>query len=80
MRPARVSTIVWGVILLLVAGAAFAITTLDLEVTSGTSIAYLVVGLGALLVVAAIVGAVARSVKPSPVETPAAPEGDQPVD
>jgi hypothetical protein len=93
MRPARVSTIVWGVLLLLVGGAAFAVTTLDIAVFTASSVAYIVVGLGGLLVVAAIVGAVARSVKPAapvvePVETPVAEPvpassttgKDQPVD
>lgn len=77
MTPARVSTIVWGVLLLLLAGAAFAITALDVEIFSGASIAYVVVGLGALLVVAAIVGAIARAVKPAapaPVVEAVAPE------
>jgi tellurite resistance protein TehA-like permease len=73
MRPARVSTIIWGVLLLLVAGTAFAVTALDVELFSGASVAYVVVGLGALLVIAAVVGAIARTVKPAPVEA-AAPE------
>lgn len=73
MRPARVSTIVWGVLLLLLAGAAFAVTALDVEVFSGASVAYIVVGLGALLVLAAIVGGIAqltrRAERVEPVET-----------
>lgn len=67
MRPVRVSTIVWGVLLLLLASAAFAVTTLDVELFTGSVIAYVVVGLGSLFVVAAIIGAVARGVKPAPV-------------
>lgn len=87
MRPVRVSTIVWGVLLLLLGGVAFAVTALDIQLFSGASIAYLIVGLGALLVVAALVGALARAVKPAPVvelvETPAPKKRakkDQPVD
>ena len=67
MQPVRVSTIVWGVLLLLLASAAFAVTTLDVELFTGSVIAYVVVGLGSLFVVAAIIGAVARGVKPAPV-------------
>lgn len=77
MRPARVSTIVWGVILLLIAGACFAITALEVAVFTPSSVAYVVVGLGALLVLAAIVGAIARSVKPA--AEPVAPAAETPV-
>ena len=77
MRPARVSTIVWGVILLLIAGACFAITALEVAVFTPSSVAYVVVGLGALLVLAAIVGAIARSVKPA--AEPVAPVAEAPV-
>jgi uncharacterized protein YraI len=78
MRPVRVSTVVWGVLLLLAAAAAFAITTLDVNVFTGASVAYLVVGVGVLLVIAAVVGAVARAVKPGPSAEPTTE--DQPVD
>lgn len=81
MRPVRVSTVVWGVILLLLAGGAFAITTLDVELFSRASVAYIVVGVGGLLVAAALVGAIARLVRPTAAE-PAEPAAlqDQPVD
>ena len=79
MRPVRVSTVVWGVVLLLLAGAAFAITALEVNVFTGVSVAYVVVGLGALLVIAALVGGIARLVKPTPVVEPVGAE-DQPVD
>jgi len=74
MKPARVSTIVWGVALLLIAASAFAFVAWDVELVQGFTLVHVVVGLGVLLVVAALVGAIARAVKPG-----AAPK-DQPVD
>jgi hypothetical protein len=64
MRPVRVSTVVWGVLLLLLGAGVFATTALDLQLFTAASALYVIVGIGALLVVAAIVGAVARAISP----------------
>jgi len=78
MKPARVSTIVWGVALLLIAASSFAFVAWDVELVQGFTLVHVVVGFGALLVVAALVGAIAQltrgAAKPAPT-----PE-DQPVD
>ena len=59
-----VGTIVWGVILLVVAGIAYLASVGDLRELSATVIAWGVVGIGGLLVLAALVGVVARAVRP----------------
>lgn len=59
-----VATVVWGVILLVTAGLAFAVAMFDVAVITPTVIGWSVVGLGGLLVLAAIVGVVARMVRP----------------
>jgi len=78
MRPARASTIVWGVVLLLIAATSFAFVAWDVELLKGFTLVHVVVGFGALLVLAALVGAVAQLTRRrEPVESPAE---DQPVD
>ena len=83
MRPVRVTTIVWGAILLVVSGVAIA--TLATPAVDQGFPAWVAVALGGLFVVAALAGAIARAVKPpmveptqrvEPVETPT----HQPVD
>lgn len=58
------ATIVWGVILLVIAGASFAIAMFDVSTITPAIIGWGIVGLGGLLVLAAIVGGVARAVRP----------------
>ena len=65
MRPSAIRRIAWGVILLVIAGIAFAVVTFDISTITPSLIGWAVVGLGALLVVAAIVGVVARAVRPA---------------
>ena len=79
MTPARVGTIIWGTALLLIGAAGFALVAWDIEEVADFSLAHVVVGLGALLVLAALVGAIARAVKSPVVEAPAATD-HQPVD
>lgn len=67
---ARAGTIIWGAILLLIGAASFAFVAWDIEEVAGFSLAHVIVGLGGLLVVAAIVGAIAGLTK----------RRDQPVD
>ena len=55
-------TITWGVILLVIAGISFAIVMFDVSVLTPAVIGWGIVGLGGLLIVAAIVGGVARAV------------------
>jgi hypothetical protein len=62
-----VGTIVWGVILLVVAGIAYLASVGDLRELSPSVIAWGVVGIGGLLVLAALVGVVARAVRPQDV-------------
>lgn len=75
MKPARVSTIVWGVALLLIAASSFAFVAWDVKLVEGFTLVHVVVGFGALLVVAALVGAIAQLTRGAK----SAPE-DQPVD
>ena len=80
MRPARASTIVWGVVLLLIAASSFAFVAWDVELLQGFTLVHVVVGFGALLVLAALVGGIAQLTRrpvDEPVETRAE---DQPVD
>lgn len=77
--PARplVGTIVWGVILLVVAGVAFAASFIDIREISPVTALWAIVGTGVLLVLAAVVGVIARLVRPgspSPASTTEAGE------
>lgn len=72
-------TIVWGVILLVVAGITYAATVVDLRELSPTLVAWGVVGIGGLLVVAAIVGVIARAAAPRVQPSTAATDEDQPI-
>ena len=77
MRPARASTIVWGVALLLIAASSFAFVAWDVELLQGFTLVHVVVGFGALLVLAALVGGIAQLTRrPAPTVEPE----DQPVD
>jgi uncharacterized membrane protein len=79
MKPARVSTIVWGVALLIIAASSFAFVAWDVELVEGFTLVHVVVGFGALLVVAALVGSVAQLTRrSSPIAETT--EKDQPVD
>lgn len=83
MKPARASTIVWGVLLLLIAATSFAFVAWDVELVSGFSLVHVVVGFGALLVLAALVGAIAQLTRRGQVSTGSTgstAEADQPVD
>jgi len=80
MKPARVSTIVWGVALLLIAASSLALVAADVELVRGFTVVHVVVGFGALLVVAALVGGIAQLTRRgTPVVEPVETE-DQPVD
>ncbi len=81
MRPARASTIVWGVVLLLIAASAFAFVAWDVELAKGFTLVHVVVGFGALLVAAALVGGIAQLTRRgAPVSTGSPTDEDQPVD
>ena len=56
----KVATVVWGVILLVIAGIAFAGAAFTPTVYDAAFVAWAVVGLGTLLVLAAVVGGIAR--------------------
>jgi len=56
-----VPSVVWGIIVLVIAGIAFAGSVVDLREVTGASIVWIVIGVGALLVIAALIGAVARA-------------------
>jgi O-antigen ligase len=58
--PARTGTIVWGGILLLIAAVSAAATFVDTSIYTPTFILWTIVGFGGLLVVAGVVGAIAR--------------------
>ncbi len=81
-----VGTVAWGVILLVIAGIAFAVAMFDISTVTPAIIGWGVVALGGLLVVAAIVGVVARAVRPEaadrasagPVPTGPVPTGPVP--
>ena len=80
MRPARASTIVWGVALLLIAASSFAFVAWDVELLQGFTLVHVVVGFGALLVLAALVGGIAQLTRRPVVEPVETPAEDQPVD
>ena len=60
LRP-RASTIVWGAILLIVAAVALVASRIDTSVFTPAFVIWTVVGVGALLVLGGIVGAIARA-------------------
>jgi hypothetical protein len=77
-RP-RFGTIVWGVILLVIAVIAFTSSRLDLNVATPTGIVWTVVVIGALLIVAGLVaGATQLARRPDNTPGPSAGDGDQP--
>ena len=64
LRP-RATTIVWGAILLVVAAVALVASRIEPDLFTPAFAIWTVVGLGALLVVGGIVGAIARAVSRS---------------
>ena len=80
MKPARVSTIVWGVVLLLIAASSLAFVATDVELVRGFTLVHVVVGFGALLVVAALVGGIAQLTRRGTPVAESAETEDQPVD
>jgi len=59
-QPVAVPSVVWGVIVLVIAVGAFVFATLDLGELTTASIVWAIIGVGVLLIVAALIGAVAR--------------------
>ena len=80
MKPARVSTIVWGVALLLIAAGSFAFVSWDVELVPGFTLVHVVVGFGVLLVVAALVGGIAQLTRKGETPVSTGETQDQPVD
>jgi hypothetical protein len=79
VTPVRRGTVVWGVIFVIIAGVAYASTltdfTLDPTQWDPRIVVLVVVGIGALLIFAAIVGAILHSARHQnvpPSEPPAA--------
>ena len=64
-QPVAVPSVVWGVIVLVIAAGAFVFATLDIGEFTVAGIVWAVIGLGALLIVAAIIGAVVRAAAPA---------------
>jgi 4-amino-4-deoxy-L-arabinose transferase-like glycosyltransferase len=64
-NPVRASTVVWGVVIVIVAAAAYAISFIDMDfgmpAVTPQMVILVVVGIGALLVTVAVVGAIMRS-------------------
>lgn len=73
-RP-RFGTIVWGIILLVIAAIAFTSSRLGLSFATPTGIVWTVVGIGALVIVAGIIGAATQLAR-QPDNTPGASTGD----
>jgi hypothetical protein len=75
---ARPSTIVWGGILLLIAAIAAAAVLVDAPVWTPRTFLWAIVGFGGLLVVAGVVGAVARMTTSRETPTTAPGKGPHP--
>ena len=60
-RRPRADVIVWGVILLVAAALGVTTSLVDLHLDPVTTISWLIVGVGGLLVVAGVTGALVRS-------------------
>ena len=80
----RASTVVWGAVLLAVAAVTFSVSTFGLGEFQSAWIIWILIGVGAIFVVAALVSLLVRAIsKPDPTrETVSTPdsEKDQPVD
>ena len=74
MRTVRVGTIVWGVVLLVFAAAAFSVAVFDLREFQSQAVLWVVTGLGGVLVLAAIVALIARAASGGAAESVPAPE------
>lgn len=59
-QPVAVPSVVWGVIVLVVAVGAFVFATLDIGEFTTAGIVWAVIALGVLLIIAGVIGAVAR--------------------
>ena len=76
----RAGTVVWGCVLLVIAAIAFSVVAFDLREFQGAAVVWIVTGLGALFVVAAIIALIARSISSNrdeaevPAPVAAAPE------
>jgi hypothetical protein len=73
MRTVRVGTIVWGVILLAFAAVVFCIAVFDLRVLQAATLTWVLIGVGGVLVLAALIAAIARAVSGASPE--AVPQG-----
>ncbi|MFP7761724.1 hypothetical protein [Marisediminicola sp. LYQ85] len=62
-RTMRAGTVVWGLILFVVAALTFVVTTLEPDFVTGEVVVWAVVGLGAVLVAAGVIGAIARAAR-----------------
>jgi hypothetical protein len=74
-NPVRGGTVIWGIILIIIAVGAYATTLIDFTVLGSHFVILAVIGLGVLLVFAAIIGAVLRAfrrVDTTPAEQPPA--------
>lgn len=78
-RP-RFGTILWGIILLVIATIAFTTSRLELSFATPTGIVWLVVGIGALVIIAGLIGGATQLAR-RPDNTPgsSAGDGDQPL-
>jgi hypothetical protein len=72
MRSARAGTIVWGAVLLVFAAIAFSVAVFDLREFQAAAVAWVVTGLGGVLVLATIVALIARAVSNGPAPVTAA--------
>jgi hypothetical protein len=80
----RTSTVVWGSVLLVIAAVSFSVAVFDLREFQADAIVWIVTGLGALFVVAAIAALIARAISSSRNDpellTSAAPEPEAPTE
>ncbi|MEP6480231.1 MAG: hypothetical protein ABJB03_12610 [Rhodoglobus sp.] len=78
-RP-RFGTILLGIVLLVIAVIAFTSSRLQLSFATPTGIVWIVVGIGALLILAAIIGSATQLARrPDNTPGPSARDGDQPI-
>ena len=74
-QPVAVPSVVWGVIVLVIAGIAWTGSVADLREVTGAGIVWTVIGIGAVLIVAAVIGALVRVSTGSTTEGSSATEG-----
>jgi hypothetical protein len=68
-QPVAVPTVVWGVVVLVIAVGAYVFATLDIGEFTTAAIVWGVIGIGVLLIVAGVIGAIARAVRPGRAST-----------